>query len=102
MTAQQKLLKENLVHTQTHTKGKGKSRIKLKAHRKKNTTQTKKKQIFGCIFPQDEIGNNFDQFGSMKENLDFHLDTSAWEFANKHDISHGLFRVKNIFFSSDK
>lgn len=48
-------------------------------------------------FPQDEIGNNFDQSGSMRENSEFHLDTPAWEFSNTHDISHGLFRVKHIF-----
>lgn len=48
-------------------------------------------------FSQDEIGNNFDQFGSMKENSDFHLDSSAWEFSNLRDISHGLFRVKILF-----
>jgi hypothetical protein len=53
-----------------------------------------------CVyFPQDEIGNNFDQIGSVKQNSDFHLDTtSTWEFSNIHDISHGLFRVKHSFF----
>ena len=53
-----------------------------------------------CVFsPQDEIGNNFDQIGSTKQNSDFHLDTtSTWEFTNVHDISHGLFRVKHTFF----
>lgn len=50
-------------------------------------------------FPQDEIGYNFDQFGSTRQNSDFHLDTSAWEFPNSRDISHGLFRVKHIFLS---
>lgn len=55
-----------------------------------------------CVyFPQDEIGNNFDQIGSVKQNLDFHLDTSTWEFSNIHDISHGLFRVKHTFFCVD-
>lgn len=48
-------------------------------------------------FPQDEIG--LDQFGSTKQNSDFHLDTPAWEFPNSRDMSHGLFRVKHIFLS---
>ncbi|CRK90602.1 CLUMA_CG004304, isoform A [Clunio marinus] len=45
---------------------------------------------------QDEI----DQFGSVKENSDSHLDTSTWEFSNAHDISHGLFRV--LAFDKDE
>lgn len=50
------------------------------------------------FYPQDEIGNNFDQFGSMKDTSDFHLvDTSPWEFSGTHDMSHGLFRVKHNF-----
>lgn len=75
----------------------------LKNDKKHNTKKSTKTPFFSCKYsPQDEIGNNFDQFGSMKENLDFHLDTSAWENSNKHDISHGLFRVKTYFSLFDK
>ena len=72
---------------------------KKRSKKENENRKIKLKKKTMLYFPQDEIGNNFDQIGSMTQNhnSDFHLDSPAWESSNSHDISHGLFRVKHIF-----